>query len=286
MELIQAGLVLEGGGMKGTYTAGVLDFFLEKNLEFSNCYGVSAGAVTLCSYLSKQKGRGFRNLAEYMGNKRICGWYSLLTEGNIINSKFAYDLIPNYLLPFDRKTYEEYRGRAFAVVSNVESGKPEYLSMKKVDEAMMAVQASTALPFVSRIVEIDGKKYLDGGIADPIPIAKSVLDGNKKNIIILTKEEGYVRNPSKNLNLVKLRYHKYPKIYEVMKDHHISYNETMEYVRRLEQEGKVFVIQPKEKNTISRLEKDEKKMRVLYERGYQDAKEKYEDLLCFLKKEV
>ena len=284
--MIQAGLILEGGGMKGTYTAGVLDFFLEKNLEFSSCYGVSAGAVNLCSYLSKQKGRGYRSLTEYMGNSRICGWHSLLTEGNIINSKFAYDLIPKYLLPFDSKTYERYEGKVFAVVTNVETGQAEYLSMKEAQQAMIAVQASTALPLVSKIVNIDGKKYLDGGLADPIPIRKSVIDGNKKNIIILTKEKGYVRKAASNGSLIKLRYYKYPKIYEVMKDHHISYNETMEYIKRLEKEGKAFVIQPKEKNNISRLEKDKNKMKVLYETGYQDAKNKYESLMNFLEKSI
>lgn len=280
--MIQAGLILEGGGMKGTYTAGVLDFFLEKGLEFSSCYGVSAGAVNLCSYLSKQKGRGYRSLAEYMGNDRICGWHSLLTEGNIINSKFAYDLVPNYLLPFDRKTYEEYTGKVFAVVTNVEEGKAEYLSMHGFEQAMRAVHASTALPFVSKIVEVEGRKYLDGGIADPIPIHRSILDGNEKNVIILTKEEGYVRQRSGNLSLIKIRYHRYPKIYEVMKEHHLSYNETIEYIQRLEKEGKAFVIRPKEKNTISRLEKNEAKMRALYESGYTDAVNNYDSLLKFL----
>lgn len=280
--MYQAGLVLEGGGMKGAYTSGVLDFFLEKNLEFSSCYGVSAGAANLCSFLSKQKRRGFRSLTEYMGNKRISGWYSMVTNGNIIDPDFTYDLVPNYLLPFDRKTYEKYEGKAYAVVTNVETGKAEYLSMKEVDQAMEAVKASTALPLVFQIVTINGKKYLDGGLADSIPIQRSILEGNKKNVIVLTKEEGYIRKPSENLNLIRLRYYKYPKIYEVMKERHLAYNETMEYIRLLQKEGKVFVLQPKEKNEISRLEKDSKKMEELYQRGYEDAKNKYDALQEFL----
>lgn len=280
--MYQAGLVLEGGGMKGAYTSGVLDFFLEKNLEFSSCYGVSAGAANLCSFLSKQKRRGFRSLTEYMGNKRISGWYSMVTNGNIIDPDFTYDLVPNYLLPFDRKTYEKYEGKAYAVVTNVETGKAEYLSMKEVDQAMEAVRASTALPLVFQMVTINGKKYLDGGLADSIPIQRSILEGNKKNVIVLTKEEGYIRKPSENLNLIRLRYYKYPKVYEVMKERHLAYNETMEYIRLLQKEGKVFVLQPKEKNEISRLEKDSKKMEELYQRGYEDAKNKYDALQEFL----
>ncbi|MBR3606057.1 MAG: patatin family protein [Lachnospiraceae bacterium] len=280
--MYQAGLVLEGGGMKGAYTSGVLDFFLEKNLEFSSCYGVSAGAANLCSFLSKQKRRGFRSLTEYMGNKRISGWYSMVTNGNIIDPDFTYDLVPNYLLPFDRKTYEKYEGKAYAVVTNVETGKAEYLSMKEVDQAMEAVKASTALPLVFQMVTINGKKYLDGGLADSIPIQRSILEGNKKNVIVLTKEEGYIRKPSENLNLIRLRYYKYPKVYEVMKERHLAYNETMEYIRLLQKEGKVFVLQPKEKNEISRLEKDSKKMEELYQRGYEDAKNKYDALQEFL----
>lgn len=280
--MYQAGLVLEGGGMKGAYTSGVLDFFLEKNLEFSSCYGVSAGAANLCSFLSKQKRRGFRSLTEYMGNKRISGLYSMITNGNIIDPDFTYDLVPNYLLPFNRKTYEKYEGKAYAVVTNVETGKAEYLSMKEVDQAMEAVKASTALPLVFQMVTINGKKYLDGGLADSIPIQRSILEGNKKNVIVLTKEEGYIRKPSENLNLIRLRYYKYPKVYEVMKERHLAYNETMEYIRLLQKEGKVFVLQPKEKNEISRLEKDSKKMEELYQRGYEDAKNKYDALQEFL----
>lgn len=280
--MYQAGLVLEGGGMKGAYTSGVLDYFLEKEMEFSHCYGVSAGAVNLCSFLSKQKKRGFKSLTEYMGNSRYCGLYSLITDGNIVNSQFSYDLVPNYLLPFDRQTYEKYEGKAYAVVMNIVTGEPEYLSIKKMPQGLKIIQASTALPLMFQTVEIDGKLYLDGGIADAIPIRKSILDGNRKNVVILTKEVGYVRKPATGLNLIKMRYHKYPKIYEVMKERHNAYNETMEYLKRLEKEGLVFLIQPKVKNNVSRLEKDEDKMKALYESGYADAKERYEELIRFL----
>ena len=281
--MYQAGLVLEGGGMKGAYTSGVLDYFLEKGMEFSSCYGVSSGAVNLCSFLSKQKKRGFRSLTEYMGNSRYCGLYSLITDGNIVNSQFSMDLVPNYLLPFDREAFEKYTGKAYAVVTNIKTGKAEYLPMKKMPKDLKAVQASTALPLVFQTVDINGKLYLDGGIADSIPIRKSVLDGNGKNVIILTKEEGYIREPATGLSLIRMRYHKYPKIYEVMKERHNTYNETMEYIRRLEKEGKAFVIQPKVKSDVGRLEKNEEKMKALYDIGYKDTETCFDSLIEFLK---
>ncbi|MBQ9989872.1 MAG: patatin family protein [Lachnospiraceae bacterium] len=280
--MYQAGLVLEGGGMKGVYTSGVLDFFLEKDLEFSHCYGVSAGACNLCSFLSKQKRRGYRSLTEYMDNKRYCGVYSLLTDGNIFNSKFAYDLVPNYLLPFDYETYKEYPGKAYAVATNLETGRAEYLSMMDAEDSMKAVQASASLPLVSRNVEYRGKYYLDGGIADSIPIQRSILDGNRKNVVVLTKEMGYRRKPGSHLELIKVRYRKYPKVYELMKERHTAYNETMDYLMEQVKNGQAFVIQPKQKNTIGRIEKDSAKMEALYRSGYEDAESCYEKLLAYL----
>lgn len=282
--MYEAGLVLEGGGMKGAYTSGVLDFFLEKDLEFSHCYGVSAGACNLCSFLSKQKRRGFRSLTEYVDNEGYCGIYSLLTDGNIFNTKFAYDLVPNYLLPFDYETYSQYQGKAYAVATNIVEGKAEYLPMKDIEHAMGAVQASASLPLVSQNVEYEGKLYLDGGIADSIPIQRSILDGNRKNVVVLTKEVGYRRKPSGHLGLVRIKYRKYPKVYELMRDRHLAYNETMDYLMRQVENGQAFVIQPKEKNLIGRIEKDPEKLKALYDSGYQDARDCYEELLAYLKK--
>lgn len=282
--MYQAGLILEGGGMKGVYTSGVLDFFLEKNLEFSHCYGVSAGACNLCSFLSKQKRRGYRSLTEYMDNRRYCGAYSLLTDGNIFNSKFAYDLVPNFLLPFDYDTYGKYQGKAYAVATNIESGQAEYLPMGELEYAMKAVQASASLPLVSRNIEYKGRLYLDGGIADSIPIGRSILDGNRKNVVVLTKEKGYRRKPAKHLTMIKIMYHKYPKVYELMKERHLAYNETMDYLMRQVENGQAFVIQPQTKNTINRIEKDSQKMQALYDSGYEDAKNCYDRLLAYLEK--
>ena len=280
--MYQAGLVLEGGGMKGVYTAGVLDFFLEKGIEFSNVYGVSAGACHMCSYLSKQKERALDISIDYLDNKKYCSAYSLLTSGDLFNVNTAYNLIPEYLNPFDHDTFAKYEGRAYAVVTNIVTGKPEDLQIKDARKDIVAVRASASLPLVSRNVRIGDKLYLDGGISDAVPIKKSILDGNRKNVVVLTKEEGYVRQPSKHLEVLKLRYLQYPKVYELMKNRHIAYNDTMAYLERQQENGQAFVIRPGEKSDVGRIEKDAEKLKALYAEGYRDAEANYELLLNYL----
>lgn len=280
--MYQAGLVLEGGGMKGAYTAGVLDFFLEKEMEFASVYGVSAGAVHMCSYLSKQKGRSIRISTKYGADPRYCSVASLLLTGDLFNVKTCYDTVPNKWEPFDHKTYESYEGKAYVVVTNIETGKPEYLLVDECREGLQKVRASASLPLVSRNVPIGDKLYLDGGCSDSIPIAKSIMDGNKKNVVILTKEVGYVRKPATKIGLLKVRYRKYPKLVEAMQKRHIAYNETLEYLERLEESKKAFIIRPKKASDVGRLDKDPKKLQALYEEGYADAAACHEELIKFL----
>lgn len=280
--MYQAGLVLEGGGMKGVYTAGVLDFFMDKGLEFSSVYGVSAGACHMCSFLSKQRGRSLDISIDYLDSKKYCGIESLLMTGDLFNANMMYKLIPDYLNPYDHGTFEKYTGRAYAVVTNIVTGRPEYLRLKNMKEDIIAVRASASLPLVSRNVKIGDKLYLDGGISDAVPIRKSILDGNRKNIVILTKEEGYVRKPASQLPAIKLRYLKYPKVYELMKERHIAYNDTMAFLEKQQENGQAFVIRPGQKSEVGRIEKDAKKMKALYEEGYRDGEVNYELLLNYL----
>lgn len=280
--MVEAGLVLEGGGMKGIYTAGVLDYFMEKNLFFRNSYGVSAGSCHLASYISRQHGRARRVSLDYLSEKNYCSMYSLLTSGDMFNVRFCYDRIPNELNPYDYSAALGYEGNAFAVVTNIETGESEYLPLKEMHRDIVAVRASSSLPLVSRNVEIDGKLYLDGGISDAIPIRKSIEDGNAKSVVVLTKEIGYVRNPASALGLIKQMYRKYPKVYELMRDRHITYNDTLEYLAKAEAEGKAFVIRPKQASEVGRIEKDRAKLEALYEVGYEDAKSCYEDMMTFL----
>ena len=280
--MYQAGLVLEGGGMKGIYTAGVLDFFLDKGIEFSSCYGVSAGACHLCSFLSKQRGRAYDISVDYLDDPNYCSVSSLLRTGDLFGVKMCYDDIPNRLNPYDYKAFDSYRGRAFAVVTNIVTEQPEYLRLRDMHKDIAAVRASASLPLVSRKVEIGGKLYLDGGLSDSVPILRSILDGNRKNVVVLTKEVGYRREPSKHLELIRIRYAKYPKIYELMKNRHVAYNRMLDYLAAQEENGQAFVIRPQKKSGVGRVEKDKEKLRLLYEEGYREAGENYGRLMAYL----
>lgn len=280
--MYQAGLVLEGGGMKGVYTAGVLDFFLDKGMEFSSVYGVSAGACHMCSYLSGQRGRALEVCVDYLDTRKYCSVESLLTTGDLFNVNMAYHLIPEYLNPYDYEAFHKYKGKAYAVVTNIETGKPEYLRIRDMKKEIDAIRASASLPLVSRNVKYNGKLYLDGGLSDAVPICKSILDGNKKNVVILTKEEGYVRTPSSHLGLIKLRYLRYPKVYELMAGRHLAYNDMMSYLEEQQKNGQAFVLRPKKKSEVSRIEKDSEKLKALYEEGYRDAEENFALLKNYL----
>ncbi len=282
--MYQAGLILEGGAMKGVYTAGVLDFFLDKEIEFSSCYGVSAGACHLCSFLSKQRGRAYRVSVNYLDNKRYCGSFSLLTTGDLFGTDMCYDLIPNYLDPYDFDAFDQYEGKAYAAVTNIETGEAEYMPLEEMHRDIIAVRASSSMPLVARNVRIGDGLYLDGGISDSVPIAKSIKDGNRKNVVVLTKETAFRREPADTaqLALIKARYIRYPKVYELMKERHITYNSMLDYLKMQEENGNAFVIRPKKKSGVGRIEKDGKKLEELYREGYRDAEECYMDLLEYL----
>lgn len=280
--MYEAGLVLEGGGMKGVYTCGVLDFFLDKELEFRSCYGVSAGACCLCSFLSKQKGRGYHVTVDYLEDKNYCGIYSLFTTGDLFGAEMCYHKIPEELYPYDYDTYNGYQGNFYSVVTNIETGRPEYIPIKDMKKDIDAIRASASLPLVSRNVKWKQGLYLDGGISDAIPLRRSIKDGNKKNIVIMTKETGYRRQPLSSTALFKLWYRKYPKVYELMKNRHNTYNETLDFIDSQVKAGNTFLIQPKHKSNVGRIEKDRTKLEMLYREGYQDAAGCYESLLKFL----
>ncbi len=283
--MYQAGLILEGGGMKGIYTAGVLDFFMEKDIFFSDCYGVSAGACHLCSYLSGQKGRAYRVSVNYLGMKQYCGPVSLFRTGDLFGVDMCYGLIPDYLDPYDFEAFRKYEGRAYAVATNIRTGEPAYLPLRDMHRDIIAVRASSSMPLVSRNVKINGELYLDGGISDSIPIRQSIRDGNGKNVVVMTKEEGYVRKPAgPELAAVRAKYLRYPKVYELMRERHLSYNNTVQYIEEKAENGEVFVIRPKRASKVGRVEKDKERLTALYEEGYRDAKECYLDLLEYLER--
>lgn len=270
--------------MKGVYTSGVLDFFLEKDVEFSTCLGVSAGICTACSYLSKQHGRGYRISVDYLKDKRYCSVYSLLTTGDLFGVQMCYEEIPDVLDPYDYEAFGRYQGKVYAVVTNVETGRPEYKRIQDVKRDIVAVRASSSLPLVSRLVEIEGGLYLDGGISDSIPIRKSIRMGNEKNVVVLTKPVGYYKKPTSPnmMRMIEHQYKKYPKVVENMAMRHIRYNKTLRYLEEQEAKGNVFVIRPQKDLKIGRIEKNREKLDALYQEGYQEAKEQYDALLAYM----
>ena len=282
--MYEAGLVLEGGGMRGLYTAGVLDYFIDKGIYFRNCYGVSAGATQCCSYLSKQKGRAYRIFTKYMHDKRYASLSNLLKEGNYFGKDFSLKMIPDELEPFDYDTIKNCGANFYAVATNCKTGEPAYLKVGDMHEEveMDKVWASCSLPLLSKNVHIEGEEYLDGGVADSIPVVKAIRDGNKKVVLVLTRDKSYKKKPNKLMSIIKFKYKSYPKLVEVMKKRHSIYNKTIRRIEKLEQAGKIFVIRPKKVVEIGRLENDAGKMTALYNAGYEDAKECYERLKVYL----
>lgn len=282
----QTGLVLEGGGMRGAFTTGVLDFFLDsldKEFSFHSCLGVSAGAIHACSFLSKQKKRGFETNTAYLEEEQYCSFKNLIKTGDLFDADFCYKTIPDKLNPYDYETFEKNPTQFYAVVTNCKTGEAEYKRIVDMHKGIYYVRASGSLPLVSRTVWIQKQPYLDGGVADSIPIKKSEEMGNEKNVVVLTRERGYQKGPNKLMPMAYLRYQKeFPNLVRQMKNRHIRYNETLEYLYEQEKQGKVFLICPKEPVEIGRVEKDKEKLEKLYEQGYHTAREQYQKLRTFL----
>lgn len=275
---MKTGFVLEGGGMRGMYTAGVLDVFMEKGIRADGIIGVSAGALVGVNYPSAQPGRMLRYNLKYAGDKHYMGMYSLLTTGNIVNKKFAYYTVPQTMDVFDDKTFMESGIPFYAVVTNMETGQAEYLQVKSVFEDMEILRASSSMPFVSHPVIINGQKYLDGGIVDSIPYQKFLDMGYERVIVVLTRDTHYVKEPMSK-RLISLCYHKYPALEEQLIHRHEHYNNSVKELVELEKSGRVILIRPSEPITIKRLEKDPDQLRKVYDLGIKDAKAMMETLL-------
>lgn len=285
IKMTDAALILEGGGMRGVYTAGVLDYFLDKKIEFPVCYAVSAGACHGSSFLAKQRKRAFHVTVDYLNDKRYAGLYSFITTGDFFGVNMVYNLIPNELNPYDYDEYGKYGGKFFAVVTNCKTGKAEYLQIKDMHKDISAIRASSSLPVISRMVEVNGKQYLDGGVTDSIPIKKSIEDGNVKNVVILTRDRTYRKPPSGIMRLIKAKYKKYPMLVRSIEIRHIRYNHAIELVEQERKAGRAYVIQPEKPVGIGRLEKNKEKLTALYNQGYSDGRKHYKALMNFLKEE-
>lgn len=281
-EQMKTGLVLEGGAMRGMYTAGVLDVFIEQGITFDGVIGVSAGALFGVNLLSKQVGRVIRYNKRFNADPNYLGLRPLFRTGNIVDTDYAYDRVPRMLDVFDDDTYRASGIPFYAVVTNVETGEPEYIKIDSVFEQMDVLRASGSMPFVSKPVEIGGKKYLDGAITDSIPFEKFMEMGYDRLVVVLTKPDGYVKKPMSPL-LVRLCYaNACPKFAEKVRDRHIMYNASTVRLGELEREGKVLVLRPSQHIRISRIEKNPDKLQALYDVGVRDAQAKKEQLRRFL----
>ena len=281
---MKTGLILEGGGMRGIFTAGVLDFFLEKNLEFSECLAVSAGACHACSFLAKQTGRAYAVGTDYLDNRRYCSLYSQLTTGELFGSKFLYHEIPEKLYPIDNETFQKSKTVFRPVVTNCETGQAEYPRLRDMFSDIGLVRASAALPLVAHPVMINGHPCLDGGSADSIPLQKAIDLGCKKNVVVLTQHRNYRKSPNRMIGLIALKYRKYPNLVETLRNRHNVYNETLERVSQAESDGTAFVIAPPEPLEHGRVEKNRAKLEAVYRLGYSEAKKQYGALCAYLEK--
>ena len=281
---MKVGLVLEGGGMRALFTAGVLDALLDvKELDVDGIVGVSAGALFGANYVSEQKERAIRYNKKYARDKRYMGFYSWITTGNAVNEEFAFYEIPFKLDVFDQEKFKQSKIDFYVVMTNVESGKPEYVLIKDVFKQMEYLRATSALPFASKIIEINGKKYLDGGISDSIPIDYCESLGYDKIILVLTRPENSYKEDKLNF-LYKLVYRKYPKLVERLINMGKDYEVVLKKIKKLENENKIFVIRPPKVLKIGRLEKDENKIQEVYDIGLNTGKIEINNLLNYLKK--
>ena len=274
---------MEGGAMRGMFTAGVIDVMMENGIAFDGAIGVSAGAAFGCNYKSRQIGRVLRYNTRFCQDKRYGGFRVLLKEGNYYSKSFCYEEVPYRLDLFDFDTYERNPMEFYVVCTDVDTGKAEYHKYEsRHDHALEWIRASASMPLVSQMVEIDGRNYLDGALADSIPVRFFESIGYDRNITILTQPQGFRKEPDSLLPLMKLYYRKYPALVRAMCTRHEQYNASLDYISRKEAAGEMLVIRPAEKLPINRTEKDPQKLKAVYEIGRQTALERLADIRLFL----
>ena len=282
-EAMKTGLVLEGGAMRGLFTAGVLDVLMENKITFDGVIGVSAGAAFGCNFKSGQIGRAVRYNVRFCRDRRYCGLGSLWKTGDIFNTDFCYGEVPLKLDPFDFDAYEKNPTDFYVVCTDVETGQALcHRYTGREDHGFDWIRASASMPLVSRMVEIEGRKLLDGGIADSIPASCFESMGYTRNVVILTRPEGYRKKKNQALPLIRRKYRAYPRLVEAMEQRHLVYNAELDYVAQAQAEGRMFVIRPEKALSVRRIEKNPERLRAAYEEGRKTAERQREALSAFL----
>ena len=280
---MKTGLVLEGGAMRGMFSAGVIDVFMEEGLVFDAAVGVSAGATFGCNIKSGQAGRTVRYNKRFAKDPRFGSFRSLLSTGDYYNVDFCYRRIPEELDPFDNRAFAENPMKFYVVATDAASGKPVYVRMTDCGEKdLQWIRASASMPLFSRPVEIDGRKFMDGGIADSIPLRFMEHRGYERNVCVLTRPLGYRKKDSSLQPVVDRMMRDYPALAEAMKKRPARYNHTLDYIKEREEAGAAFVIRPPEKLPVSRLEHDPEKLEEAYQMGVREARKRLPELRLFL----
>ncbi|MCD8395646.1 MAG: patatin family protein [Lachnospiraceae bacterium] len=283
---MKIGLVLEGGAMRGMYTAGILDVMMENQIKINGAIGVSAGALFGVNYLSGQNGRVIRYNKRFNSDKNYMGILPLLKEGNIISTKYAYHDVPYELDVFDDAAYRTAAEEIpfYAVVTDIETGKPKYVRIRSVYKQMDVLRASASMPFVSKPVKIGDSRYLDGGISDSVPFEWMYGNEYDRLIVVLTRDLSYRKEPMSPA-LIKVCYRKYPQLQSQLLRRHTIYNEAIEALKQREADGQAFVIRPSVPIEIGRIESDPSKLQAVYELGLNDGEAQIEALKSYLGQE-
>ena len=280
---MKRGLVLEGGAMRGLFTSGIIDVMMDAGIEPDGLIGVSAGAAFGCNYKSRQKGRAIRYNKMFARDKLYCSWRSWLKTGNLYNAEFGYHIIPAKYDIFDDEAFDKNPMEFYVVCTDVETGKPIYKKLEKATPLTYDwIRASASMPLASRVVELEGKKVLDGGVADSIPLAFFESIGYEHNVVILTQPDGYIKEHNRLMPLMRLGLRKYPQMIEAMDKRHLMYNDEVEYVRQAEREGRCLVIRPQEKLPIGHISHDPEEMQRVYDIGIETGRKYLTNIKHFL----
>ncbi|MDR2915823.1 MAG: patatin family protein [Tannerella sp.] len=272
IDTTNTGLVLEGGGMRGVFTCGVLDFFMDNRINFPYVIGVSAGACNGLSYISKQRGRAKYSNIDLLDKYNYIGIRHYLKKRNIMDFDLLFHEFPDNIIPYDYNAYFASQSRFEMVTSNCLTGKAEYFEEKSDKNRIIDIaKASSSLPVLCPVTYVDNVPMLDGGICDSIPVLRSMKLGYKRNVVILTRNKGY-RKQSKDIKIPSFIYRKYPAMQEALSNRNSVYNAQLDLVDKLEQEGSVYVIRPQNPVTVDRIEKDISKLTSLYQEGYECGK--------------
>ena len=280
---MKTGIVLEGGALRAIFSSGVCDGLLEGNIMPDYLIGVSAGIAYGVSYLSRQPRRNLEVVTTYASDHRYMGMNNLADKSNrsYFGLKFAYDTIPNELIPFDYDAFAAYPGQVEAVVTNLNTGKADYMGVPRLDRNSQLLQATCAMPLMFPIYHLNGQPYLDGGIADSIPWRRAMDQGCDRVMVVMTHPRDYVRKQERLMPLIRKTYREYPNFVAAMEDRAQRYNEDREQIFDLERQGKLLVIAPDSTMGVSRTERNPEKLRLLWAKGYQAAMDRMEEIRAF-----